>query len=107
MQKRFLIVALTTFLLCFSCVTLHAQNKTVSYNERVPTHEVGAQIFSFHGHDLGFGWCAGSRFTYNLNNNIAFDSEVNLSCRTKDHLTRYRASSESRPENAPKPGVFK
>ena len=78
MQKRFLIVALSTLLMCFSCVVSQAQNKTVSDDERVPTQEIGGHIFSFRGHDLGFGWGAGSRFTYNLNNNIAFDSEVNF-----------------------------
>jgi hypothetical protein len=78
MQKRFLIVALSTLHLCLSCVVSQAQNKTVFDGERVPTHEIGGQIFSFHGHDLGFGWGAGTRYTYNLNNTIAFDSEVNF-----------------------------
>lgn len=78
MQKRFLIVAFSMLLLCFSCVVAQAQNKTVSDDERVPTHEIGGHIFSFSSHDLGFGWGAGTRYTYNLNNTIAFDSEVNF-----------------------------
>ena len=78
MQKRFLIVALSTLLMCFTCAVAQAQNKTVSDDEKVPTHEIGGHIFSFRGHDLGFGWGAGSRFTYNLNNATAFDSEVNF-----------------------------
>lgn len=78
MRKRFLMVAMSTLLLSFSCLVSQAQNKTVSDNDRVPTYEIGGQIFSFNGHDLGFGWGAGSRFSYNLNNHIAFDSEVNF-----------------------------
>jgi hypothetical protein len=65
-------------LLCFSCLVSQAQNKSLSDDEKVPTYEVGGQIFSFHGPDLGFGWGAGGRFTYNLNNYLAFDSEVDF-----------------------------
>ena len=78
MQKRFLTVAMSALLLSFSCLISQAQNKTVSDDERVPTYEIGGQIFAFGGHDLGFGWGAGTRFSYNLNNHIAFDSEVNF-----------------------------
>ena len=78
MPKRLLIVASSTLLLCFSCLVTQAQNKTISDDEKVPTYEIGGQIFSFNGRDLGFGWGAGSRFTYNLNNYIALDSEVNF-----------------------------
>ena len=78
MRKRLLIVVSSTLLLCFSCVVSQAQNKTISVDEKVPTYEIGGQIFSFNGHDLGFGWGAGGRFTYNLNNHIAFDSEVDF-----------------------------
>jgi len=78
MRKRLLIVASSTLLLCFSCLVTQAQNKTISDDEKVPTYEIGGQIFSFNGRDLGFGWGAGSRFTYNLNNYIALDSEVNF-----------------------------
>ena len=78
MRKRLLIVASTTLLLCFSCLVSQAQVKRVSDDEKVPTYEVGGQIFSFYGHDLGSGWGAGGRFTYNLNNQIAFDSEVDF-----------------------------
>ena len=78
MRKRFLTVASSVLLLCFSCLVSQAQNKTVSDDEKVPTYEIGGQIFSFNGQDLGFGWGGGGRFTYNLNNHIAFDSEVDL-----------------------------
>jgi len=78
MQKRLLIIASSTFLLCFSCLVSQAQNKTASDEKKAPTYEIGGQIFSFHGQDLGFGWGTGGRFTYNLNNQIAFDSEVNF-----------------------------
>jgi len=78
MRNRLFSVALSTLLLCFSCLISQAQNKTVPDDEKVPTYEIGGQIFSFNGHDLGFGWGAGSRFTYNLNNQIAFDNEVDF-----------------------------
>src|SRR5687767_10520330 len=63
MPKRLFIVASTTLLLCFSCLVSQAQNRTISDNEKVPTYEIGGQIFSFNSDDLGFGWGAGSRFT--------------------------------------------
>lgn len=78
MRKTLLIVASSTLLLCFSCLVSQAQNKIVSYDERVPTYEIGGQIFSFGSRDVGFGWGAGGRFTYNLNDYIAFDNEVNF-----------------------------
>src|SRR5215211_1309560 len=78
MRKRFFTVASSALLLCFSCLVSQAQNKTVSDEEKVPTYEIGGQIFSFGSDDLGYGWGAGSRFTYNLNNYIALDSEVNF-----------------------------
>ena len=76
MRKRLLIVASSTLLLCFNCLVSQAQ--TISDDEKVPTYEVGGQIFSFNGPDLGFGWGAGGRFTYNLHNYIAFDNEVDF-----------------------------
>ena len=78
MRKRFLMVVSSMLLLCFTCLISQAQNKTVSDDEKVPTYEIGGQIFSFAGNDLGFGGGAGGRFTYNLNNYIAFDSEVDF-----------------------------
>ena len=76
MRKRFLMVLSATLLLSFSCLVAQAQ--AVSDDEKVPPYEVGGQIFSFRSKDLGFGWGAGGRFTYNLNNYIAFDNEVNF-----------------------------
>lgn len=78
MRKRFLMGVLSTLLLSFCFLVSQAQTKTVSDDERVPTYEIGGQIFSFRGHELGNGWGAGGRFTYNLNNYIALDNEVNF-----------------------------
>ena len=78
MRKSFLMVASSTLLLSFCFLVSQAQNKIVSDDEKVPTYEIGGQIFSFGGQDLGFGWGAGGRFTYNLNNHIALDNEVNF-----------------------------
>jgi outer membrane protein with beta-barrel domain len=78
MRKRLLVVASSTLLLCFSCLVSQAQNKIVPDDEKAPTYEIGGQIFSFSGHDVGNGWGAGVRFTYNLNNQIALDSDVNF-----------------------------
>ena len=78
MRKRLLILASSTLLLCFSSLVSQAQTRTGSDVEKVPTYEIGAQMFSFGSHEVGFGWGAGGRFTYNLTNHIAFDSEVNF-----------------------------
>jgi hypothetical protein len=78
MPKRLFILASSALLLCFSGLVAQAQQRNVSDETKVPTYEIGGQIFSFNGHDLGFGWGAGGRFTYNLNNVIALDNEVNF-----------------------------
>ncbi|HEX7331598.1 MAG TPA: outer membrane beta-barrel protein [Pyrinomonadaceae bacterium] len=78
MPKRLFIVALSSLLLCFSCLVSQAQTRTISDAEKVPTYEIGGQIFSFGGSELGYGWGAGSRFTYNLSNHLALESEVNF-----------------------------
>ena len=78
MRKTLLIVASSVLLLCFTCAISQAQNKTISDVEKAPTYEIGGQIFSFSSNDLGFGWGAGTRFTYNLNDYIALDNEVNF-----------------------------
>ena len=78
MRKKLLIVLSSTLLLCFSCLVSQAQTKPVSDYEKAPTYEIGGQIFSFSGHELGNGWGAGGRFTYNLNNYLALDNEVNF-----------------------------
>ena len=76
MRKPFLMVLSTTLLLSFSCLVAHAQ--AISDEEKVPNYEIGGQLFSFRSQELGFGWGAGGRFTYNLNNYIALDNEVNF-----------------------------
>jgi hypothetical protein len=78
MRKRLFFIVSSTLLLCFSCLVSQAQTRTISDVEKVPTYEIGGQIFTFNSHDLGFGWGAGSRFTYNLNNYLALDSEVDF-----------------------------
>lgn len=78
MRKRFLMVASSALLLFLSCVISQAQPKTVAGDDQGPTYELGGQIFSFRGHELGNGWGAGGRFTYYLNNYIALDNEVNF-----------------------------
>jgi len=78
MRKKLFITLSSTVLLCFSCLVAQAQNRTISDVEKVPTYEIGGQIFAVNGHDLGAAWGAGTRFTYNLNNYIALDSEVDF-----------------------------
>jgi len=78
MRKSFLMGAMSALMLLFSCLVSQAQNKIVVDDDKALPYEIGGQIFSFHSHDLGFGWGAGGRFTYNLNNYIALDSEVNF-----------------------------
>jgi len=78
MLRRFLIFVSSTLLLCFSCLVAQAQNKTTPGQDKVPTYEIGGQIFAVGSHDLGYGGGAGGRFTYNLNNHLAFDSEVDF-----------------------------
>jgi hypothetical protein len=75
MWKKFLMVASSTLLLSFSCLISQAQNKNVS---DVPTYEVGGQLFAVNGKALGSAWGAGGRFTYNLNDYVALDSEVDF-----------------------------
>src|ERR1044071_4210571 len=78
MRKRALIVATSTLLMCFSCLVAKAQNGRILNDEKVPTYEIGGQIFSFGSQKLGYGWGAGNRFTYNLNNHVALESEVDF-----------------------------
>lgn len=77
-MRKFLIVASSAIVLCFSCLVSQAQIKTISDDEKVPTYEIGGQIFGSGSRDLGYGAGAGGRFTYNLSNHIAFDNEVNF-----------------------------
>jgi len=78
MRKKFLIVTWTMLLLCFSCLVSQAQIKTISDVEKVPTYEIGGHIFAFGSNELGYGGGAGTRFTYNFNDYIAVDSEVDF-----------------------------
>jgi len=78
MVKRLFIVTSSTLLLCFSGLIAQAQTRTISDDVKVPAYEIGGQIFSMGSRDLGYGWGAGGRFTYNLNNYVALDNEVNF-----------------------------
>ena len=78
MRKGFLMLAAAALLLTCNFVKARVQTNARIDNEKTPRYEVGAQIFSFHGHELGFGWGAGGRFTYNVNDYVALDNEVNL-----------------------------
>ena len=78
MRKQFLILASTMIVLCFSCLVSQAQTRSVSGNEKAPAYEVGGHLFTFSSNDLGFGFGAGGRFTYNVTNQIALDSEVDF-----------------------------
>ena len=72
-------VASSALMLFLTCLVSHAQNKNAAEDNKVPTYEIGGQIFSFGSNDVvGHGWGAGGRFTYNLNNYIALDNEVNF-----------------------------
>ena len=63
-------MAAITLALFFSLASLEARAQTSRY-------EVGAQIFSFGSRDVGYGWGAGGRFGYNLNNYLTLESEIN------------------------------
>src|ERR1044072_3232831 len=78
MRKSFLMAAARVLVLCFCFPVSQAQSKFASDTAKTPTYEIGGQIFSVDGRDLGGAWGAGTRFTYNLNNYIALDNEVNF-----------------------------
>jgi hypothetical protein len=77
MQKLFqtLMAVLLAFVFC-NCA--RGQSTPRSNTGETPRYEVGGQIFTFVGRDLGYGWGAGGRFTYNVNKYVALDNEVNL-----------------------------
>src|SRR5215472_14936508 len=66
-------------LLCFvTSSSASAQTGPKSSAGETPRYEVGGQLFTFVGRDLGYGWGAGGRFTYNVNDYLALDNEVNF-----------------------------
>lgn len=77
MRKRFLMLA-GALLFSFTCTNIRAQTTWRTDSGKTPRYEIGGHIFSFNGRDLGFGWGAGGRFTYNLNEYLALDNEVNF-----------------------------
>lgn len=78
MRNRLLIVASSTLLLFFTSLVTQAQIKTISDDEKTPTYEIGGHFFAFGSREVGYGGGVGGRFTYNLNNYIALDNEVNF-----------------------------
>jgi hypothetical protein len=78
MRRTLWIAVALASLLSVSFSTAAAQVKKDQGGMETPRYEIGGHLFSFHGHDLGFGWGAGGRFTYNLNEYVALDNEVNF-----------------------------
>ncbi|HMF54829.1 MAG TPA: hypothetical protein VK619_00595 [Pyrinomonadaceae bacterium] len=78
MLKRFLMLATAAMLLSFSFVNASAQASARSGSDDVPRYEIGGQLFGQNGHDIGLGWGAGGRFTYNINEYVALDNEVDF-----------------------------
>ena len=77
MRKNLLFLTALFYCLCFNLVNARAQS-TQLLDVNTPRYEIGGQMFSFTGRDLGNGWGAGARFTYNLNNYMAVDNEINF-----------------------------
>lgn len=65
-----LLTAAMTLALFFSVVSRQTHAQTV------PRFEVGGQVFSSGSRDLGYGYGAGGRFTYNFKNYLALDTEI-------------------------------
>jgi len=77
MRKGLLASATSAVLLTMNFTGARAQT-TPSGGDRTPRYEVGGQVFAFNGHDLGLGWGGGGRFTYNINEYVALDNEINF-----------------------------
>jgi hypothetical protein len=75
MREATLTLTCCAFILSLSLVRADAQTRIP---DELPHYEIGGHIFSFHGHDLGFGWGVGGRFTYNINSYVGFDNEVDF-----------------------------
>jgi hypothetical protein len=69
-------VQMKTVTIGFGMLLLLLSNSVLA-SAQTPKYEVGGQIFSFQGKEVGFGYGIGGRFTYNLNRYIAVDSELN------------------------------
>src|SRR5262245_35429809 len=77
MRKKLLLLTTSTLILCCNALIVSGQAGNQNAPE-TPRFEIGGQIFSFHGHELGFGWGAGTRFTYNVNDYLALDNEIDF-----------------------------
>src|SRR5256885_3655323 len=70
MKKSLLAIIAITLFLCFNAQHANAQSET-------PKVEVGGQAVVLHG-DVGTGGGIGGRFSYNLTDHFALDTEVNV-----------------------------
>ena len=77
MRKRFPVLA-SALLLIINFTGAPAQSGSLSRGDSTPRYEVGGQVFAFKGHDLGLGWGGGGRFTYNINEYVALDNEIDF-----------------------------
>jgi len=76
MLNKLLTLTAAVLLLSLNVITARAQGRA-SGNE-TPRYEIGGQIFAFQGRGLGYGFGAGGRFTYNVNEYVALDNEVDF-----------------------------
>jgi hypothetical protein len=78
MQRHLLALAASALLLSCNFMNASAQSTARTSSGETPRYEIGAQVFAFNGRELGLGYGAGGRFTYNLNAYVALDNEVNF-----------------------------
>ncbi len=75
MRKRFLMMAAASLLVAFNFASARAQT---SASDELPRYEIGGQLFGQNSREIGAGWGAGGRFTYNLNDYVSLDNEVDF-----------------------------
>jgi hypothetical protein len=77
MRKSLLMLAASALLISLNSMKVSAQTGAGTGGE-TPRYEIGGQVFAFNGRELGLGYGAGGRFTYNLNDYVALDNEINF-----------------------------